>query len=80
MNKFEKQLADAQVSLSKGERAVYVYFCHDMSDSWYDAFGPNDTKINGSYNTHKPIEKEAEKHGLTIKWLGDNQYNPWRKR
>lgn len=63
----------------EGEKIVIVSFGHDMEDGWYDVKWPNQ-EYSRQYNRHKDIEALANKLILAIVWVGDQHYNPWRKK
>lgn len=63
----------------EGEKIAIVSFSHDMSDSWYDVKWPSE-EFSREYDSHKAIEKMANRLSLAIVWVGDQQYNPWARK
>ena len=60
-------------------KTVSVCFMHDLEDGWYEVRFPDKT-LDGSYASHVSIEKLASKHGWKIRWLGNDYYNPWKRK
>lgn len=61
----------------KEPNTIYVYFAHDMDESWFDVEFPKN-ELNGSYDRAESIKKIARKYNWKILYSREDPYGVFK--